>query len=106
MARNTADGGTDNVLADLDFPDAEELAAKTILAKKVNEILDARGLTGAEAATVLSMPEPKIAAVRNYRLRGISLHRLMRSLTALGKHVEIFVSPTVNKADARIDVAA
>lgn len=42
--RKAPDRGTDNVLADLGFPDAEELAAKAILAKKINDILDSRGL--------------------------------------------------------------
>ena len=32
MTRKTKDRGTDNVLADLAFPDADELTAKAILA--------------------------------------------------------------------------
>jgi hypothetical protein len=30
------------------------------------------------------MPQPKISAIRNYKLQGISLERLMHALTALG----------------------
>ena len=106
MARRTKDRGTDNVLADLGFPDAEELTAKTILAKKINDIVRSRGLTQLEAAELLGMPQPKVSAIRNYKLRGISLERLMQALTALGQHVEIVVSPSNRAAPARIDVAA
>jgi len=38
-AHRTKHRGTDNVLADLEFPDAEELTAKTVLAKKINDIV-------------------------------------------------------------------
>ncbi len=98
--------GTDNVLADLGFPDAEELTAKAILAKKINEILAVRGLTQVEAADLLAMPQPKVSALRNYKLRGISLERLLQALTALGQRVDIVVRPTKRGASARIAVAA
>lgn len=106
MARKTKDRGTDNVLTDLGFPDAEELAAKAILAKKINDIVEKRGLTQVDAAELLGMPQPKISAIRNYRLRGISMERLMQALTSLGQHVEIVVSPAKGRTAARIDVAA
>lgn len=106
MARKTKPRGTDNVLADLGFPDAAELTAKAILAKKINDILARRGLTQLAAAKLLGLPQPKVSAIRNYKLRGISLERLMQALTALGQHVEIVVSPSSRKEPARIDVAA
>ena len=106
MTRKAKDRGTDDVLADLGFPDAEEFAAKTILAKKVNDILKKRGLTQVDATKLLGMPQPKVSAIRNYKLRGISLERLMQALTALGQHVEIVVSPSSSRTPPRIDVAA
>jgi predicted XRE-type DNA-binding protein len=106
MTRKTKARGTNNVLADLGFPDAEELTAKTILAKKINHILDKRGLTQVDAAELLGMPQPKVSAIRNYKLQGISLERLMHALTSLGQHVEIVVSPAKSRTAARIDVAA
>lgn len=75
MPRKTKGRGTDNVLADHEFPDAEELTAKTIF----NDILLSRSLTQAEAAELLGMPQPKVSAIRNYKLRGISLERLMQA---------------------------
>ena len=106
MARQTKHGGTDSVLADLGFSDAEELTAKTILAKKINDIVKRRSLTQFDAAKLLGMPQPKVSAIRNYKLRGISLERLMLALTALGQRVEITVRPSSSRAPARIDVAA
>jgi predicted XRE-type DNA-binding protein len=106
MAGRLKRTGVDNVLVDLGFANAEELTAKTILAKKINDILEARSLTQAEAAAILGMPQPKISAIRNYKLRGISLARLMQSLTALGQRVEITVSASDARSPARIDVAA
>jgi len=106
MARRTKEHGTDNVLADSGFPDAEELTAKVILPKKINDIVEKRGLTQIEAAELLGMPQPKISAIRNYRLRGFSMERLMQALTSLGQHVEIVVIPAKSRTGARIDVAA
>jgi predicted XRE-type DNA-binding protein len=106
MTRKMKDNGIDNVLADLEFPDAEELTAKAILAKKINDIVESRGLTQLDAAELLGMPQPKVSAIRNYKLRGISLERLMQGLTALGQHVEIVVRPSNKNMPARIDVAA
>ncbi len=106
MTRRTKDRGTDNVLADLAFPDVEELTAKAILAKKINDIVVGRGLTQVETADLLGMPQPKVSCIRNYKLRGISLERLMQALTALGQHIEIVVTASTKKVPPRIDVAA
>jgi len=106
MARATTHRGPDNVLFDLGLPDAEELTAKVLLAKKINDILARRGLTQSAAAGLLGIPQPKISAIRNYKIRGISLERLMQALTALGHNVEIVVTPSKKKSAARIAVAA
>ncbi len=94
------------MLADLGFDDAEDLSAKAMLAMKLNAILDAQKLTQARAAKILGMPQPKISAIRNYKLRGVSLERLMQALTVLGQQVRIVVSPSRGRSPARIDVAA
>ena len=106
MRRKRSRKGTDNVLVDLGFDDAQELSAKAILALKLNELIDAQALNQIQAAEVLSMPQPKISAIRNYKLQGISLERLMHALTALGQRVEIVVRPSRRGAPAGIKVAA
>ena len=80
----------------------EEPFAKERLARTLNDIVKARNLSQSEAARVLAMPQPKVSAIRNYKLQGISLQRLMRALTALGQHVEIVVSPSGPTTRARI----
>jgi predicted XRE-type DNA-binding protein len=95
----------DNVLIDLGFEDAEAISARATLALKLNQLIDERGLSQAEASRLLGMPQPKISAVRNYKLQGISLERLMHALTALGQNVRISVTPGT-KRSARISVAA
>ena len=106
MARTSAHRGTGNVLFDIGLPDAEELTAKAVLAKKINDILDQRALTQSAAAQLLGIPQPKISAIRRYKIRGISLERLMQALTALGQNVEIVVTKSKRKSAARIAVAA
>ena len=45
MTRKLRTRGTDNVLVDLGFDDAEELSVKAVLAMKLNALLEAHGLT-------------------------------------------------------------
>ena len=106
-SRKSLQGSSGNVLTDLGLPDADELSAKTVLALRLNEILDRRDVTQAEAARLLGMTQPKVSALRNYKLRGISLERLMLGLVALDHSVEIVVRPRRgSKAPAAIRVAA
>jgi predicted XRE-type DNA-binding protein len=99
--------GTGNVFADLGFPDAAERQAKLRLAYALNELLDGRKLSQAEAAKVLGVNQPKVSALRNYKLAGFSVERLMNLLTALDQDVEIVIrkKPRSRKA-ARISVVA
>lgn len=98
--------GTDNVLLDLGFDDAEELSAKAALALKLNELIDKRRISQTEAAAITGMTQPKVSQVRRYKLQNISLERLMQALVSLDQHVEIIVQPA-RRAHARgITVAA
>ena|SRR5690606_2730287 len=85
--------GTDNVLLDLGFEDAEELTAKAALALKLNALIDGRGLTQSQVAAITQMTQPKISQIRNYKLQNISLERLMQALVSLDQDVEIVVRP-------------
>ena len=97
---------TDNVLADLGFDDAEELSAKTVLAVKLNELIDKRGLSQTEAARLTGMTQPKVSQVRRYKLQNISLERLMQALVSLDQQVEIVVRPAHGTHASGITVAA
>ncbi len=106
MEHKSSRKGTDNVLADLGFEDAEELTAKAILAVKFNELIDKRGLSQVEAAAVTGMTQPKVSQVRRYKLQNISLERLMQALVSLDQRVEIVIRPARRAQGAGITVAA
>ena len=99
--------GTGNVFADLGFPDHPERQAKLRLAYALNQVLEARKLSQAVAAKVLGVTQPKVSALRHYKLAGFSVDRLMNLLTALDQDVEIVIprKPRSRKA-ARISVVA
>ena len=93
MIRNEHPQGTDNVLMDLGFDDAEELTAKAALALKLNTLIDQRGLSQTEAAAITGMTQPKVSQLRRYKLQNISLERLMQALVSLDQQVKIVVQP-------------
>lgn len=99
--------GSVNVFADLGFPDAEERQTKLRLAYALNGIMDARRLTQTAAAARLGLNQPKVSALRNYRLEGFSVERLMTLLNALDQDVEIIIrAKPRSRAAARISVVA
>ena len=98
--------GSNDVVGNLGLGDIQMASARTTLARKLNDLLAEMNLSQTEAAELLGIPQPKISAIRNYRLEGISLERLMEALTALGQRVEIKVSPSNGRIPARIQVAA
>lgn len=106
MTRIDPPQGTDNVLHDLGFEDAEELSAKAALALKLNELIDQRGLSQTEAAAITGMTQPKVSQVRRYKLQNISLERLMQALVSLDQRVEIVVRPARRMHEPGIMVAA
>ena len=106
MKRGSRLQGTDNVLLDLGFDDAEELSAKAVLAFKLNELIRQRGLSQTEAAAITGMTQPKVSQVRRYKLQNISLERLMQALVSLDQRVEIVVQPARRSRAAGISVAA
>lgn len=80
-------------LADLNYADAAERQTKTGLALAVNELLTARKLKQREVATLLGVPQPKVSALKNYRLDQFFIERLMAFLTALNQDVDIMSRP-------------
>ena len=69
--------GSHNVFADLGYPDAEERQTKLRLA--LNTIVAERRLTQTQAAARLGLNQPKVSALRNYKLDGFSVERLIGS---------------------------
>jgi predicted XRE-type DNA-binding protein len=99
--------GSGNVFADLGFPDAAERQAKLRLAYALNRVLDDRKLSEADAAKRLRLTQPKVSALRHYKLVGFSLERLMNLLTAIDHDIEIMIRPKPrSRKAARIRVVA
>jgi predicted XRE-type DNA-binding protein len=99
--------GTRNVFADLGYPDAAERQAKLRLAYALNQVLDGRGMRQAAAAKVLGLTQPKVSALRNYKLAGFSVERLMTLLTAVDQDIEIVIRPKPRSRRAgRISIVA
>ena len=66
--------GTGNVFADLGFPDAADRQAKLRLAYALNQVLEARKLSPADAAKVLGVTERGNLRLRHSQhLGGIGL---------------------------------
>jgi predicted XRE-type DNA-binding protein len=99
--------GSTNVFEDLGYPDAAERQAKLRLAYALNQVIEARKLSQAQAANMLRVTQPKVSALRNYKLAGFSVERLMNLLTAVDQDVEIVIrqKPRSRKV-ARISVVA
>ncbi len=93
-----------NVFADLGLPDAAELDAKVRLAVMINRLLAAQQLNQVTAAARLKVSQAKISALRNYRLDGLSIERLMNFLLALGQDVEIHVRPRKDRRAGTVSV--
>ncbi len=85
---------------------ADGRSVRTAIASKLNQLIDARGLSQTEAGEMLGMPQPKVSAIRNLKLSGISLERLLQALAALDQHVDIIVAPSRRGMPAGIRVGA
>jgi predicted XRE-type DNA-binding protein len=85
--------GSDNVFADIGFPDADERLAKAALALRITEAIRSRRLTQTAVAGLLKIDQPKVSRLMRGQLSGFSTERLMHFLTRLGRDVEIVVKP-------------
>ena len=91
-----------NVFADLGLPGAEELQTKVKIAFALNTIIGKMGrVTQAEVANRLSTDQPKVSALRNYKLEGLSVERLLGFLTALDCDIDIRIKRTQRRRGTR-----
>lgn len=94
--------GTGNVFADLGLSDPGERRLRVQLATRLNDLLQAGGLTQAAAAKRLGIAQPHVSELKNYKLSRFSSERLLHYITLLNRDVEIFIRPKANaKADRR-----
>lgn len=95
-----------NVFANLNLPHADDLLAKAELAAKIIAEIQRRRLTQSQAAAILGVDQPKVSALKQGKLSGFSIERLMRFLLALGSDIEITVKRKASsRPAARLRVA-
>jgi len=95
------------VFTDLGLPDAEDRDTKVRLAVAINRLLSTRRMTQVTAAAILAINQPKVSALKHYKLDGFSVERLLGFLTALGSDVEIRIhTPKRSCTSGRIRVEA
>ncbi len=95
-----------NVFADLRLPQADDLLAKAELTSKIVEEIQRRRLTQSQAAAILGIDQPKISALKQGKLSGFSVDRLMRFLLLLGGDIQITVKgKSKSRSAARLRVA-
>lgn len=87
--------------------DPEELLAKAQLMSEIADIICRMGLTPTEAARILGITEPRMAALIDGKVHEFSTDALFRYLNALGRDVEIVVKfPGSSSGPARVTVTA
>jgi predicted XRE-type DNA-binding protein len=96
---STITTGTTNVFVDLGYTDADERQVKTRLALAINDLLKARKLKQREIADLLGVPQPKVSALKNYKLDQFSVEKLMAFLTALNQDIQITIRPRSNSTE-------
>ena len=80
---------------------------KLRLAYALNQVLEEQDLTQTAAAQLLGLTQPKVSALRHYKLAGFSVERLMTLLTALDQDVDIVIKRKPrSRSAARISVVA
>jgi predicted XRE-type DNA-binding protein len=80
--------GSGNVFADLEFANPDEEAVKARIVRKIQKVMDERGLTQKQAGEIIGLPQSKVSTL----LRGkwdsdYTVDRLTRYLNKLGVSV-------------------
>lgn len=79
---------------------SEELIKKAPIAKEIARILDKRGLTQTEASYIVKDAPSQLSLITTGKLAGFSAERLLRTLTRLGRDVEITIRPARQRSGA------
>jgi len=98
--------GSGNVFADLGLPNAGELYAKAELASQIRSLIEAAGLTQAQAAKLLGIDQPRVSQLTRGLLRGFSIERLLRFLNMLDRDVIITLRQPAKGHQAGLRVMA
>ena len=88
----TVEVSSGNVFADLGLPHPEQALLRSELAMEIRRIIEAKGLTQAEAAKLAGVSQPKISEITRGRVASYSVERLLHIVNRLGRSVEVRIS--------------
>jgi predicted XRE-type DNA-binding protein len=80
---------SDNIFADLGFPDAEELLMQADLSCSIVKEISRRGLTRRQAASLLGISQADVTKLLEARLSRFSLESLQQMRAKLGMDITI-----------------
>jgi predicted XRE-type DNA-binding protein len=85
-----------NVFSDLGFSyeEAENLKIRTDLMIRLSKLIDARGLTQAQAATVFGVTQPRVSDLVRGKIDRFSIDTLVAMLGHAGVRVRVVVGRT------------
>ena len=83
--------GSGNVFRDFGDPRADIKQAKAVLAARIIDVLDQRGIAVRRAAELTSFTAADLSRIRNADLGHFTLERLIRILAALDRRVQVTV---------------
>ena len=84
---------TDNIFADLGFPDAETHLLKARLVVTIVDLMKQRRMKHAEAARLFNLSQAEMSGMLRGAFRHLPLERLLDFVRALGQDIEIIVTP-------------
>ncbi len=82
-----------NIFADLELTDADELQLKANVVSELRRLIASWKLTQTAAAVRIGIGQADLSKLLRGGLRGYSVERLMRMLTAFDQDVDITVRP-------------
>jgi predicted XRE-type DNA-binding protein len=96
--------GSGNVFADIGVPDPDTALAKAKMVVELKRIVEERGLTQDKLAELLGVDQPTVSKALRGRMSSITLDRLIRWLTLLGRNVDITLADPPTGEAARCEV--
>ena len=88
-ASQAIETGSGSVFKDLGLADPDERQLRVQLAARLNDLLQAEGLTQAAAAKLLGMAQPHVSELKNYKLSRFSSERLLHCITLLNRDMDM-----------------
>jgi predicted XRE-type DNA-binding protein len=104
--RVAVEPSTGNVFEDFGLKSPEEQLTNAELGQHICDVIALRKLTPAKAANLLGIDQLRVSALMRGKLEGFSIDRLLRFVNALGRDVEIVISPARQAEEGDIRVVS